>query len=38
MKDPRTVPGVGATEMELAKRVDGYGNGLKGLAQHAVKK
>lgn len=38
MKDPRTVPGAGATEMELAKRVDGYGNGLKGLAQHAVKK
>lgn len=38
MKDARTVPGAGATEMELAKRVDAYGSGLKGLAQHAVKK
>jgi len=38
IKDPRTVPGAGATEMELAKRVDAYGSGLKGLAQHAVKK
>ncbi|KAF5354996.1 hypothetical protein D9756_005592 [Leucocoprinus leucothites] len=38
MKDPRTVPGAGATEMELAKRVDAYGSGLKGLSQHAVKK
>lgn len=38
MKDPRTVPGAGATEMELAKRVDAYGSGLKGLAQHAVKR
>lgn len=38
IKDARTVPGAGASEMELAKRVDGYGSGLKGLAQHAVKK
>jgi chaperonin GroEL (HSP60 family) len=38
LKDPRLVPGAGATEIELASRVEVYGNGLKGLAQHAVKK
>lgn len=38
IKDGRTIPGAGASEMELAKRVDAYGSGLKGLAQHAVKK
>ncbi|KXN86021.1 putative T-complex protein 1 subunit theta [Leucoagaricus sp. SymC.cos] len=38
MKDNRTVPGAGSTEMELAKRVDTFGSGLKGLAQHAVKR
>jgi T-complex protein 1 subunit theta len=38
MKDPRLVPGAGATELELAKRVEVYGSGLKGLSQHAVKK
>jgi len=38
MKDARLVPGAGASEMELAKRVDTYGSGLKGLSQHAVKK
>ncbi|KAF8630756.1 hypothetical protein AX17_005351 [Amanita inopinata Kibby_2008] len=38
MKDPRLVPGAGATELELSKRVDEYGSGLKGLAQHAVKR
>ena len=38
LKDPRMVPGAGATEAELAKRVDEYGSGLKGLAQHAVKR
>jgi len=38
LKDPRLVPGAGATELELAKRVDDYGSGLKGLAQHAVKR
>ncbi|KAI6043473.1 chaperonin Cpn60/TCP-1 family [Pisolithus marmoratus] len=38
LKDPRLVPGAGATELELAKRVDTYGSGLKGLAQHAVKR
>ena len=38
IKDPRLVPGAGATELELAKRVEAYGGGLKGLAQHAVKR
>lgn len=38
LKDARLVPGAGATEMELAKRVDAYGSSLKGLSQHAVKR
>ena len=38
IKDPRLVPGAGSSELELAKRVDLYGSGLKGLSQHAVKK
>jgi T-complex protein 1 subunit theta len=38
LKDGRMVPGAGATEMELAKRVDAYGSGLKGLSQHGVKR
>ncbi|KAI0800251.1 T-complex protein 1 [Fomes fomentarius] len=38
IKDPRLVPGAGATELELAKRVEVYGNGLRGLAQHGVKR
>ena len=29
IKDPRLVPGAGATELELAKRVEAYGGGLK---------
>ncbi|PFH48906.1 hypothetical protein AMATHDRAFT_148838 [Amanita thiersii Skay4041] len=38
MKDSRLVPGAGATELELSKRVEEYGSGLKGLVQHAVKR
>jgi len=38
IKDARLVPGAGATEIELAKRVDVYGSTLKGLSQHGVKK
>ncbi|EGN92785.1 hypothetical protein SERLA73DRAFT_190646 [Serpula lacrymans var. lacrymans S7.3] len=38
MKDPKLVPGAGATELELGRRVEAYGSGLKGLAQHAVKR
>ncbi|KAI0669430.1 T-complex protein 1 [Trametes maxima] len=38
LKDPRLVPGAGATELELARRVEVYGAGLKGLSQHAVRR
>ncbi|KZT36936.1 T-complex protein 1 [Sistotremastrum suecicum HHB10207 ss-3] len=38
LKDGRLVPGAGATEIELAKRVETYGNSLRGLSQHAVKR
>jgi T-complex protein 1 subunit theta len=38
LKDGRLAPGAGATELELGKRVEAYGNGLRGLAQHAVKR
>ncbi|KAF9014909.1 chaperonin Cpn60/TCP-1 family [Cyathus striatus] len=38
LKDGRLVPGAGAVELELARRVDAYGGGLKGLSQHAVKR
>lgn len=38
MKDPRLVPGAGASELELAKRVEVYGSTLKGLSQHGAKR
>ncbi|KAI5889844.1 T-complex protein 1 [Schizophyllum commune H4-8] len=38
LKDGRLVPGAGAAELELARRVDTYGAGLRGLAQHAVRR
>jgi T-complex protein 1 subunit theta len=38
IKDARLVPGAGATELELGKRVEAYGSGMRGLAQHAVKR
>jgi len=37
-RDPRLVPGAGATEMELLKRVLAYGEKTPGLLQHAIKK
>ncbi|CAE6473158.1 unnamed protein product [Rhizoctonia solani] len=38
VKDDRLVPGAGATEIELAKRVESYGASLKGLSQHGVRR
>jgi chaperonin GroEL (HSP60 family) len=38
LKDARLVPGAGATEVELARRVEVYGAGMRGLGQHAVKR
>lgn len=38
LKDGRLVPGAGATELELARKVEKYGSGLKGLSQHSVKR
>jgi len=38
LKDARLVPGAGATELALARRVETYGAGLRGLAQHAVRR
>jgi T-complex protein 1 subunit theta len=37
-KDPRLVPGAGATEMELLKRVLAQGEKTPGLLQHSIKK
>ncbi|XP_038078312.1 T-complex protein 1 subunit theta-like isoform X2 [Patiria miniata] len=36
-KDGRLVPGGGATEIELAKRLASYGETIPGLAQYAIK-
>ncbi|KAI0263824.1 chaperonin Cpn60/TCP-1 family [Gloeopeniophorella convolvens] len=38
LKDARLVPGAGASELALARRVETYGAGLRGLAQHAVRR
>ena len=39
LKDPRLVPGAGAAELALARGVSTvYGAGLRGLAQHAVRR
>lgn len=37
-RDPQLLPGAGATEIELAKRISQYGETLPGLEQYAVKK
>merc|ERR1712054_6803 len=36
-RDPRLLPGGGATEMELAARIGAYGDTLPGLEQYAVR-
>jgi T-complex protein 1 subunit theta len=38
VKDGRMVAGAGATELELARKVEVHGAGLKGLNQHAVRR
>jgi T-complex protein 1 subunit theta len=38
MRDGRLVPGAGATEIELAKRVTTFGGKTAGLAQHSIKR
>jgi T-complex protein 1 subunit theta len=38
LKDGRYVPGAGATEIELAKRLQSFGDSTPGLVQYAIKK
>ncbi|GJE94734.1 T-complex protein 1 [Phanerochaete sordida] len=38
LKNGSLVPGAGATELELSKRVDAYGAGIKGLSQHGIRR
>jgi T-complex protein 1 subunit theta len=38
LKDGRLVPGAGASEIELAKRVAEYGEKTPGLSQHAIRR
>ncbi|PAV23175.1 T-complex 1 [Pyrrhoderma noxium] len=38
LRDPRLVPGAGATELELARQIERYGSSLSGLSQHAVRR
>lgn len=37
-KDPRLVPGAGATEIQLSERVSEYADRTPGLAQYAIRK
>ncbi|CEI38807.1 putative T-complex protein 1 subunit theta [Fusarium venenatum] len=37
-RDPRLVPGAGATEVELVERIQAYGEKTPGLSQYAIKK
>jgi T-complex protein 1 subunit theta len=37
-KDPRLVPGAGATEMQLVERITAFGEKTPGLLQYAIKK
>jgi len=38
VRDPRLVPGGGATEIELAKQITSYGETCPGLEQYSIKK
>ncbi|KUL85789.1 hypothetical protein ZTR_07351 [Talaromyces verruculosus] len=37
-RDPRLVPGAGATELQLAERISAFADKTPGLAQYAIKK
>jgi hypothetical protein len=37
-RDPRLVPGAGATEVELVERIQAHGEKTPGLSQYAIKK
>ncbi|KAI9852985.1 MAG: T-complex protein 1 subunit theta [Thelocarpon superellum] len=37
-RDPRLLPGAGATEMQLVERIGGYGDKTPGLPQYAIRK
>ncbi len=37
-RDPRLVPGAGATEMQLVERISAYGEKTPELSQHAIRK
>lgn len=37
-KDPRLVPGAGATEIQLVERISAFADKTPGLAQHAIRK
>lgn len=38
IKDPRLVPGAGATEMELSKQIFVYADDVSGIFQYSIKK
>ncbi|KAJ5054483.1 uncharacterized protein L3040_000757 [Drepanopeziza brunnea f. sp. 'multigermtubi'] len=37
-RDPRLVPGAGATEMQLVERIQAFGDKTPGLAQYSIRK
>ena len=37
-RDPRLVPGAGATEMQLVERIQTFGDKTPGLAQYSIRK
>jgi len=38
IRDPRLVPGAGATEIEIARQLESFGDSSPGLDQYAIKK
>ena len=37
-RDPRLVPGAGATEIQLVERIQAFGDRTPGLAQYSIRK